>query len=316
MSGSIDFTDVAALQDYIRKFQPTLLTKLYHGFPSSKLFSPREGVKGEMVLTEMTLGTVAQKWNKLFTPQSGTIKLLPRTLRVKPFKVDEQIYPQDFEANYMGEYRKQGFQPDDLPFQAFILMKYIEKLATEQEIAAYKGVELANPADGAPLTDIVDGLLEIVADEIALNNLTPITTSAHTTSNAVANAEAVHAGLAEEYQNSPTVMLCSMAFARKYCTNHKVDFGKYTSDKKQGALIQIPLDFGDCMLTPTYGMSGSSRLICTPADNIIYGYDAASDSSNIRVQHIHRSIDLMIDGKIGFNFGIVHDKILAVNNLS
>jgi hypothetical protein len=216
----------------------------------------------------------------------------------------------------MGEYRKQGFQPDDIPFQGFILMKIVEKLMTEMEIACYKGVRLANPADGAPLTDLVDGLLHIIADEITATNLTPVTTAAHTTSNAVANAEAVHAALAEEYQASSTVMLCSMAFARKYCTNHKVDFGKYTSDKKQGALIQIPLDFGDCMLTPTYGMSGSSRLICTPASNLIHLYDDGADATKIRVQEIHRSTDLMIDGKVGFDFGIVHDKILAVNNLT
>ena len=78
MSGSVDFTNVAALQDYIRKFFPELLTKLYHGFPSAQIFSPRAGVKGELVMTELVLGTMAQKWTKLFTPTANNLTFTPR----------------------------------------------------------------------------------------------------------------------------------------------------------------------------------------------------------------------------------------------
>lgn len=313
---SFDFTNAAALQDYIRKFMPDLISKVYHGFPSASIFTPHEGVKGELVFTEMILGDIAQKWTKLFTPLAGKFTFSPRTGRVYPYKVDLQAYPQEWEQTYLGMARRPGFQPDDLPYQGFIMGKIIEKLLSEFEITAFQGERDASPADGAPLINLIDGLLTIVADEITATNLTPVTTAAHTTSNAVANAEAVHAALDPVYQNMETVMFCSLDFARKYFSNQRSEFKKYVGVEKTGVLQIIPLDFGNCSLVPTYGMGTSSRLICTPKANLHYMYDLEGDAMNIRVQNIHRSMDIMIDGKIGFDFGIVHDKILAVNNLS
>src|SRR5688572_20216139 len=121
MSASVDFTNAAALQDYIRKFMPELIGKLYHGFPSAQIFTPHEGVKGEMILTEMVLGTLVQQWTKTFNPLANKITFKPRTLRVVPAKVDLQIYPQEFESTYLGMARRPGFQPNDLPFQGFIM---------------------------------------------------------------------------------------------------------------------------------------------------------------------------------------------------
>lgn len=315
MSASVDFTNVAALQDYIRKFMPDLISKMYHGFPSSSIFTPHEGVKGQMVLTELILGTLVQQWTKTFTPTEGAIDFKPRTLTTHPYKVDIQIYPQEFESTYLGMARRPGFQPDDLPFQAFIMGKILEKVQSEFEIAAYQAVT-NSPTTGSPLVDLFDGLLKIIADEITATHLTPITTAAHSTSNAVANAEAVHAGLAPVYQRGETYMFCSVNFAKLYLQNYRADYGKYVGTDPTDPLQKIRLDFGNCWLIPTIGMGTSSRLICTPKENIHYGYDLEGDAANIRVQQIHRSMDIMIDGKIGFQFGIVDDAILRVNNLT
>ena len=315
MSASVDFTNAAALQDYIRKFMPELIGKLYHGFPSAQIFTPHEGVKGQLVLTEMILGTLAKFWTKTFNPSADKISFKPRTLTTVPVKVDLQIYPQEFESTYLGMARRPGFQPDDLPFQGFIMDKVMQQIQSELEIAAYQAVT-NSPAAESPLVDLFDGLLKIVADEITANNLTATTTAAHTTSNAVANAEAVHGALAPVYQRAETVMLCSVAFAKLYLSNYREDYGKYIGTDKTDPLKQIRLDFGNCFLVPSIGMGTSSRLICTPRENIHYGYDLEGDAANIRIQQIHRSTDIMVDFKFGVQFGIVHPSILAVNNLT
>ena len=316
MSASVDFTNAAALQDYIRIFMPELLSKIYHGFKTASLITPHEGVKGQKILTEQILGTLGQRWAKTFDPTADAISYNPRTLTTHPYKVDLQIYPQEYESTYLGMARRPSFQPDDLPYEAFLMMKVLEKLQAEFETAVWQGVEDLTPDAGDPLTELFNGFLKIIVDELVLGNITAVTTAAHTASIAVANAEKVHKALAPQYQMEETMMFCSVAFARLYNENYRTDFGKYIGTEKRGVLDLIRLDFGNAWLVPTIGMGTSSRLICTPAANLVYGYDLASDASNIRAEKNHRSIDLMIDGKLGVQIGIVHNDILAVNDLT
>jgi len=316
MSASVDFTNVDALQDYIREFMPDLITKMYHGFKTAALVTPLEGVKGQKVLTEHLLGTLVQRWAKTFDP-TDAISFNPRTLTVYPAKVDIQIYPQEFEQRYLGMARRPGFQPDDLPFEAFILSEILKKVQAEQETAFWTAVLDGTPDAGDPLTELFNGILKIIVDELVLASITAHTTAAHTSSNAVTNAEIVHKGLAPVYQDELTYMFCSFNFARLYREHYRASFGLYSGQFDKGpAGDMIKLDFGNCYLVPTIGMGTSSRLICTPASNIYYGYDLESDAANIRVEKNHRSLDFMIDFKMGVQIGIVHDSILSVNDLT
>jgi len=316
MSASVSFTNAEAFQDYIRDYAPQLIGKLFHGFNTGNLITPLEGVKGQMVLTENTLGTLVQRWAKTFDPTADAIGFNPRTLRTYPAKVDLQIYPQEFESSYLGMSRKPGFQPDDMPFEAYVLDRVIAKVQAEKETAIWQGVEDATPDAGDALIEIFDGFLQIIVEELVLGTITAVTTAAHSTTNAVGNAELVHAGLAPQYQTEETYMFCSVAFARMYNQNYRTDFGKYVGTEKRNGMDMIRLDFGNCWLVPTVGMGTSSRLICTPASNLYYGYDVAMDDKFIRVEQNHRSLDFMIDFKIGCQIGIVHDDILRVNNLT
>lgn len=316
MSASVNFTDATSFQDYIRDYYPQLLGKLFHSFKTGTLITPHEGVKGQLVLTENVLGTLVQRWAKTFDATDDAIDFKPRTLTVVPAKVDLQIYPQEFESTYLGMARRPGFQPDDMPFEAYVLDRVIQKVQSEKENAVWAAATDGSPSAADPLAELFDGFLEIVKDELTATTITAITTAAHSTSNAVANAEAVHAGLAPQYQVEETYMFCSLAFARLYNQNYRTDYGKYVGTEKRNGMEMIKLDFGNCYLVPTIGMGSSSRLICTPASNLHYGYDAADDDSFIRVEKNHRSLDIMIDFKIGVQIGIVHNDILRVNNLT
>ncbi len=316
MSGSVNFTSAAALQDYIRKFMPDLITKLYHGFLTGLIITPHEGVKGQLVLTENIIGTLVQMWSKTFDPLDNVIDFKARTLIVYPMKVDIQVFPQEFETTYLGMARRPGFQPDDMPYQAFVMQQILNKVNQETENATWQAVLDATPDAGDPMNELFNGFLKIIVDELVATNITAVTTAAHSASNAVANAESVHAALAPVCQVEETYMFCSMAFARLYNQNYRADFGKYVGTEKRNGLDMIRLDFGNCWLVPVIGMGTSSRLICTPASNLHYGYDLEGDAANIRVEQNHRSLDFMIDFKFGVQIGIVHNNILAVNNLT
>lgn len=314
MSASVSFTNAAALQAYIRTYQNELLGKLFHGFSTGDVITAHEGVKGQKVLTEFILGTMVRRWNKAFAAQDDTLSFNPRTLIVYPAKVDIQIYPQEFEDTYLGMARKPGFQPQDMPFEKYILMRVLEKVAEEKETAIWTG-SITGSAATDPLTSLIDGFKKIVADAITATTLTAITTPAHSATNAVANAELVFAGLNPVYQAGKTVMFCSFEFARLYRQDYRTRYGYGLQEKAESGSQRIRLDVGDCTLVPTFGLQGSSRLICTPAENLHYGYDLDSDNG-IRIVEDHRSLDLMIDFKFGCQVGILADGVMAVNNLT
>lgn len=314
MSGSVTFASAEAFQDYIRDFHPTLISKLYHRFPSRALFTPIEMVKDEYILTELTIGSLAKKWDKDFSASTDKINFKPRKLTVTPYKIDLKIYPQEFEGSYLGRFRTPGFQPDDIPFYGYILDRIFATHQEELEVAVFQAL-INSPTTNSPLIDCFNGLLKIVADELTAASITAVTTPAHTNENAIENAELVHSQLSPAHQAGQTVMLCSYAFSRLLAQNLREQKRGFEVKKYDG-YSAIPLDIGNVEVVPCVGMGTSSRLICTPKDNLFLGYDAMSDENTIRVEKDHRALDLMIDAKIGTQFGIVNDAILRVNNLT
>lgn len=314
MSGSVTFTSAEAFQDYIRDFHPELISKLYHRFPSRALFTPIEMVKDEYVLTELTIGALAKKWDKDFSASSDTLNFVPRKLVVTPYKIDLKIYPQEFEGSYLGRYRTKGFQPDNIPFIGYILDKIFDTHQGELEIAVFQAL-INSPTTNSPLIDCFNGLLKIVVDELTASSITAVTTPAHTIENAIDNAELVHSGLSAAHQAADTVMLCSWAFARLLAQNLREQKRGFEVKKYDG-FSAIPLDIGNVEVVPCVGMGTSSRLICTPKSNLFLGYDALSDEDTMRVEKRNRAFELMVDAKIGTNFGIVNNAILRVNNLT
>jgi hypothetical protein len=313
--GTVSYTDAAAYKAYVEEFANDLMSIMYHSSPTAQSATPHEGLKGKLVLTELVLGQLARRWNKAFNPVDDLIDFQPRVLNVERCKIELQFVPQEFESSYLGEYRRRGQNMDDLPFEGYIMQKVFAKFAEEKEIAMWQAAASGAPAENDPMTDVFDGLLEIIADEITATNLTPVPVSggAWSSANIISTLETMYDGLDDAVKEGMSEVYLSYSLYQLYNQAYRDTYGKYVSMNEDG---RVKLDFGNCYLKPVPGLNGSDRVAIMPVGNIHYGYDAPFDEGSFNFEQNHRAMDFWMDFMIGVQIGIVKDGFVVVNDLT
>lgn len=309
MSLSLNTTSAASFRAYVQDYYDTLLTDLFVKFKSAPLFTSHEGVKGKLTLTKLTTADLVRRYSSTFAPVTDAFTFAPRHLDVTDAKVDLKIIPKEFESSYLGMYRQKGQDSMDLPFEGYILQDAMKKIQAEMEIAIWRGAAAAVPASTDKLIALFDGIREIIKDEITATTLTPIATGAVTNTNAVASVEAVHAGLGDAYLDNVVDIFLNPLDKIKFIQDYRERYGKYTTQ----ADGTISLETGNAMIHVVSGVPANC-ILATPKENIHYGYDGAMDASMFNFEQEDRSIKMWLDFKMGVNFGIVNDDIIAINN--
>lgn len=309
MSLSVKLTDAASFQAYVQDYHDELLSELFVGFQSAPLFTAHEGVKGKKLLTQLVTNDLVTRYSATFAPVADALEFKPRNLVVADAKVDLKIIPKDFEGTYLGMYRKKGQDPMDLPFEGYILKSALDKIKSEMEYAIWRA-EIPNlPTSTDKLIKLFDGIQVIIQDEITATNLTATTTGALTSSNAVAAVESVYAALGDAYLGRSVDVFLSPKDRIKFVQDYRDKYGKYY-EAPDGS---VELEVGTANVHILPGVPENCILI-TPKENIHYGYDADWDSNTFNFEQEDRSIKMWMDFKIGVNFGIVNDNIIAVND--
>lgn len=309
MSLSLNTTSAESFRSYVQDYYDQLLTDLFVKFKSAPLFTSHEGVKGKLTLTKLTTADLVRRYSSTFAPVSDAFTFAPRHLDVVDAKVDLRIIPKEFESSYLGKFRQKGQDSMDLPFEGYILQDAIAKINAEMELAIWRAVTSVSPASTDKLTALFDGIQQIIKEEITATNITPITTGAITSSNAVAAIEAVHAGLGDAYLDSVVDIFINPLDKIKFIQDYRERYGKYTTQ----ADGSISLETGNAMIHVLSGVPANC-ILATPKENIHYGYDGTMDASMFNFEQEDRSIKMWLDFKIGVNFGIVNDNVMAVND--
>lgn len=312
---SATLTSAEGFQDYCLEFAPDLISNAFFGFKTADFATLHEGVKGKLVITELILDTLARKWVSTFDPKTGAADFNPRELNVVANKVDLSFTPQDFESNYLGQFRKKGQNPGmDLPFEGFIMNKMMEKLAQEIEVAVWQGAVPGSPTASDELKLTFDGFLELVKDlatgghaEIAVGG------GAYSTSNIVAELESMFDELNPALQDGEVNYFLSYKNYKLYNQAYRNDFSKYTDQTQNG---RTKLDFGNAYLIPVPGMGTSDRVILTPASNLHIGFDDFNETKMFHFEQRKRQMDFWLDFKIGVQIGITDEDYLVINDLT
>lgn len=316
MAVSTTFTNAEALQDYIWDNRLPLHSKLFAGFETEKHCTVYEGVKGKLPLTEMTVGTLAKRHATAFNPNTSTVGFTPRTLETILAKIDLAFAPQDYESSYLGAARRQGQNLDDLPFEAFMMERLSAKLSAEIEDAVWAGAVPGSTASTDPLNMLFDGFREIIKDEITATNITavPVSGGALTTSNIIDHVEELWDSLSDAYKMTDVEVYLSWANFKLYQQAYRQNYGQVPDYAAQAG--RLKLDFGqNAFLVPLPGLSGSNRIVMTPAGNLCYGIDSPGDYTFDVVQD-HREIHLMLDFRIGTQIRSIDSDMLIVNDLT
>lgn len=315
---SQNLTTAAAFQAYVRDYAPELISKAFFGFKTAMIpgINLQEGIKGQRILTEVVIASLARKWNRNFESIADAVNFKPRTLSVVPAKVDLSIAPQEFETTYLGTFRRQGQNPGtDMPFEGFIMEKVLAKVAQEIEIAVWRGAVPGSPSSTDALALLFDGYLELVKDLVTGGHaVVAVSGGTYTTNNIISNFEEMFDALSPALQDMPVVACCSMANLKLYKQAYRDLYGKYVTNDAQG-INRLKLDFGDVTLVGLPGIGSSDRVIMTPAENLVIGFDEFDDTTTFNFEQDKRCIDFWMDFKMGVQIAITDDDFLVVNDL-
>jgi hypothetical protein len=317
---SIDISALnTALGAYFRKDKDQIFMKMLLGMDIGHSFDEWDDCKDEVVLPQLGITDLVKPADDLnFTPTSNAIQFGARIAKVRRWKVDLLIVPGQLEKSWLGKYKKKGSDAFDIPLEQYIMNYIIAKVQENIRMKAlYKGVYNAS---GTTPTDIFNGILKIIADELTAGSITAVVTGAITSANVIDKMLLVYDGLDEAYKNTLTNMPVNSTIfdwaIRKF--NPILNTSLISTDTQAmqngGRINQFPLPGTNCVVVREPGLQTSQRIHVTTPDNKIYMTDSMGEENNIKIQEFERSLKLMIDAKGGVDFKQVGNYCLRVND--
>jgi hypothetical protein len=321
MPNSANLDTARAYQNAIQQYESDLISIGMFGFETAKYVTMNEGNKGKRTLTEGSVKDLTYEYSGGFNPVPNAFDYKPREVEVIAQSVDLQFVPQEYESTYLGMVRMPGQNPGkDLPYEAWHMMKIMEKRQQEQELAVWGGARIGPLPNNQrrKLIQNMDGFLTVTARELALGNssFTPyaIAGGAWTEANAFYHIEKMAERLSPTYQSEETIAYAPLHVVRKYRRNFLDLYGKYTD--KNLSKNEIQLEGTNCKLVGLPGLANSNRVLITTKENMQVDFDLIDDTTFINVETNKRQLDMWMDFKCGLNFAIVHNDILSVCDLA
>jgi hypothetical protein len=313
-AGAIDFTNLAAsLGAYSRQNSDTIMSELMLGMDIEDRVTVLDEVDDEIPLIKMITGDLIKPGGDptSFSAAGDEFTPDPRMIKVRPWKVDLTFYPQLLERQYNTFLRGQKITPNELPFAEFFFNE-VSKKANENARASvlFKGV---HNASGTTPTDVADGYLKIIADEITATNITPVATGVVSLATILDDVDDTIAGLHEAAQSAGGDVLVSPTLFKWYVHKYRTEYGgnaNYTGMAKD----MVEIDGTNFILKREPGLAGSQRIIATVSQNLYLGVGHEGSDGNIIIQPNKRGIDVMVDAKIGPQIYSIGNRALAVND--
>ncbi|RNI27646.1 hypothetical protein EFA69_16135 [Rufibacter immobilis] len=296
---------------YLREDKDVLIAETLQSKSLEGKFEFWDDVKDEVPLPSLSIGNIVKPANaEKFEPTPDALQFKARMLKVRGMKVDLVLVPSNLEKTWLGKVNKKGSDAYQMPFEEYI-MKYIVEKAQEEVylMSVYKGIY--NPA-GKTAADTIDGVLTLVENEILADNIVPVITGAVTPTNIIESCEMVYDNLGEAYKAKPTQMPLAPTLYDWYQRRYRGQYG--ANNNYSGMENKLFLDGTNCELIREPALAGSQRLIVTPMENKVYGFDSAADENNITTQVFERTIKVMMDFKAGTQLKEIHSRALAVND--
>jgi hypothetical protein len=262
-----------------------------------------DGVTDEVPMPKLAVADIVKPANSAsFSATSNALVWTNRTLKVRRFKADLQIIPEEYEKTFLAYKKTPGsLNEKKMIFEEYIVTEVIKRANENVRKALFQGTYNSG---GTAVNDIVSGVKTLLDAEVTATTLTPTTLVAPTTSNVITQIEDVFDDLGEPYKMAqdlvcilPTAWYTTLVRANRSTLGRNSVYG---SD-------QLTLDgYSNCKIVHEPYLTGN-RVIITPKSNIVVGVDTTDEYNNIRFQEFERTIKMMVDGKIGIDFKDITD---------
>jgi hypothetical protein len=264
-----------AFNRYVATFSPEVITKTRQGLVTESFLGKRVA-DHTWVGRQASIGNLIQAYQCNFTPNNNESFDEERT-PLQKMKIDLQWSCDDmdnFFDTFMNEWDETGSgkRPDEWAFPRWVYTNLVvPKMIEEMELSlVYKAVRVApTPGTAGALTGACDGLGKKIADAITASRITPITTGALTSVNAVDKVKTFIAGLPELHRSTAGNIYMSPTNARyvadilldTYKTNANIDpmadITKLRVPNTNKTIVGLP------------SMEGQGRIIYSNRENMV-----------------------------------------------
>lgn len=257
----------------------------------------------EYRLGNAIINSIVQPFQKGWTPKNA-LEVIPNTIKQYEMKVDEEVWPDDIEASWLGFLAGEGLDRSKWPLIKWMIEKfYLPKAKEDIELnEIYKGV-FAAPAPGvagAPST-AMQGIGQQIDDGLTAGTMVKCNVGALATATIFDQVEAFVDAISEVYQHTAMPVCMSPAWARAYFRDKRAQgFYDYKSDKGVNANI----DFTPQQVVALPSMSGTNDIFATPRANMIHLTKRTAGKNKFEIETAKRQVFFYADWWEGVGFGI------------
>ena len=285
------------------------------------------GVSDSITLGRVENGSVSSMYNGVFIGRTASGKIVPRTLKVYPVKIEEADEPERYRRTFITEVRG-GLYDGGHPFEVW-LVDHVLRLASQDLLNVLFTAEYdASKISGTANSDIkyaFDGWCTIAWREI--NAATPtisiqlgnmFATGVMTASNIGDKLLAMWRSRPETFRRKNSKLYMSSDLVDLYADWYEA---KYTfvagvgEEEKHTRYLRGT--GGKCEIVPVYGLKeGSQFVLLTTQQNMCYGFDKESDMRTVLPFQSGNPYWFTMAGKyvFGCQFASIHKSEFCVND--
>ena len=254
-------------------------------------------------LSNAAFQSLVQPFQKTFT-QKGGATFVANELRVYRMKLDDEFYPDDILASWLGVLTATNVTREEWPLVRWMVEEYYRKqIDRDVELNEYyKGIYAApmNGVAGADGTGMT-GLQKQLQDGVDAGTINSVNIGALATATIFDQVELFTDYISEVYQGIPMNIFLSRYWYKKYMQDKRAQgFYQKTSDQQ----IDAGIDFTPQSVVPLACMVGTNDIFCTPKANLLHITTATLTKNQFKIEESKRNVAVMADWREGLGFGL------------
>lgn len=286
-----------------------ILSMLTQGLETPKYCTPVKTDDTIFRLSQITVGNLVQAFQKSWTPKPAH-KFTPNELRLYKLKVDDDLYPDDIEATWLGFLAGDTNIKKEWPLIKFLIehpdQGYIAAINRDMESLEYGHGVFAEPTEGtASITgQSMDGIIIQLKRGVENETMNSVPIGELDKDTIFDQVELFVDGISEVYQNMAMNVFMSPKWFRYYHRDKRMQaFYAFPSEANVNQLSNR-IDFTPQQVVPLPSLSGSDVIFATPKPNFLHLTKRSANKTQFNIQESKRIVNLMVDWWEGIGFGI------------
>ena len=249
----------------------------------------------------MLLSELVQPFQKTFNQKAGWNP--PNEIRVFNIKVDDEFYPDELKATWLGFLAAHKVSRKEWPLVKWLFeVYYKQQIDRDMELNEYYNGVHAAPAEGVAGADgtSMNGLQKLLQDGVDAETINSVDIEPLNTATIFDQVELFTDKISEVYQGVEMNIFMSRYWYKKYMQDKRAQgFYQKFSDKD----IDDGIDFTPQHVKPLACMTGTGDIWCTPKANLLHITPETLTKNNFRVEDAKRCVAVMADVE-GLGFGL------------